>query len=320
MTLVGPRTFASVALLALAMSAGCSHDAPEEVESETVVPVEAEPARIGDIRAMVHATGTVTPAPGAELLVVAPEAARIAELPKAEGDRVAAGDLLVRFEVPSTGAEVARQQAEITRAQAQIANARAAQTRARDLFERGVAARKEVEDADRDLTDAEAALAQGRAGLAAAQSAVDRVTVRAPFAGVVAKRFHNPGDVVEAATSDPVLRLVDPRRLEVVASISVGDVARVAMGAHAHLRGQEDAALKVASRPTAVDPATGAVPVRLSFTTSGRGLAVGTPRASRDRGRGTHGRRARAGWRHRARGRRDGRVRRGRGQGRTPSR
>ena len=45
----------------------------------------------GAIRGIVHATGIVTPAPGAELMVVAPEAARIADLPHAGGDRVRRG-------------------------------------------------------------------------------------------------------------------------------------------------------------------------------------------------------------------------------------
>ena len=41
-----------------------------------------------------------------------------------------------------------------------------------------------------------------------------RATVRATFDGVVAKRMHNPGDLVEATSGDPVLRIIDPRRLE----------------------------------------------------------------------------------------------------------
>ena len=242
-----------------------------------MVPVEAEPARRGDITGVVHATGTVTPAPGAELIVVAPEPARIAELPHAEGDRVAAGDLLVRFDIPAAGAEVSRQRGEIARAEAQIANTRAAQTRAKDLFERGIAARKEMEDADRDLAEAEALLAEAQAALAAADSVAARAVVRAPFAGVVARRLHNPGDVVEAAATDPVLRLIDPRRMEVVANVSLGDVMRVALGAPARLRNGSDLALRVVSRPLAVDAGTAAAPVRLTFAGPPPGLAFGTP-------------------------------------------
>lgn len=268
----------AVVLMMLAAGAwGCGHDTPEEVESEAVVPVETSPARVGDITAAVRVTGLVTPAPGAELIVVAPEAARIAELPRAEGDRVAAGDLLVRFDIPNAGADVARQRGEIARAQAQIANARAAQTRARDLFERGIAARKEMEDADRDLADADALLAEATGALTAAESVAARATVRAPFAGVIARRAHNVGDVVEASAADPVLRLIDPRRVEVVAQVSAGDAPRVNLGAHARLVGADGATLSVVSRPLAVDAATGAAPVRLAFTGPPAGLAFGTP-------------------------------------------
>ncbi len=265
-------------LLATLVLAACGGSAPpEEVESETVVPVKVEPAQTGDIQAVLHATGTVAPAPGAELIVIAPEAARIAEVPKAEGDTVGRGDILVRFDIPSTIAEVERQRAEVTRAQALVENRRAAQTRARELYERGIAARKEMEDADRDLADAMAAVAQAQAALAAAQTTVARATVRAPFAGVIARRMHNPGDVVEATASDPVLRLIDPRRLEVAAAVPISDVARVMVGAAARLTSGAEASLRVASRPAAVEPGTATVPVRLAFTSPTVPLPVGTP-------------------------------------------
>ncbi len=272
-------------LLAFAVSAslcgvaGCGRAAPEEVESETVVPVAVERAEAGSIRAVIHATGVVTPAPGAEYLVVAPQPARVVEMPKGEGDRVARGDLLVRFEIPSTSADAARQRAELTRARARVENAKAAQERAHDLFDRGVAARKEVEDADRELIDAQADLTGAEAALTAADVVAARATVVAAFDGIVAKRFHNPGDLVDATVTDPVLRIVDPRRLEVTASIPIADVQRTTIGATARLTGaasDSQPTLRVASRPAVVEPGTAAVPVRLTFVTPAA-LAVGTP-------------------------------------------
>ena len=108
----GPSWVAAGVLVVAAVLAGCARAAPEEVESETVVPVVTEPAQRGSIRAVIHATGTITPAPGADLIVIAPEAARIAEIPKAEGDRVRRGDLLVRFEIPSLTSEIATRRAD----------------------------------------------------------------------------------------------------------------------------------------------------------------------------------------------------------------
>lgn len=274
------RIFVILPIAALTLVFGCSKETEEEVESETVVSVKTAAAAVGDIRGVVHATGVVTPAAGADLVVVAPEGARIAEMPLAVGDRVRRGDLLVRFEIPNSTAEVQRQQAAVAGAQAAIDNGRTAQTRARELFERGVGARKEVEDANRALAEAEAALSQARASLGAAQTVAGRSTVRATFDGIVSKRLHNPGDVVEAASSDPVLRVIDPRRLEVVAAVPLADASRVEIGAPALLSSapasSPDVRLKVVSRPAEVEAGTGTIPVRLGFAVPGN-FAAGTP-------------------------------------------
>ena len=260
-------------------AAGCGKPATEEVETETVVPVTTEAAATGTIRAVIHATGDVNPAAGAELVVVAPEAARILEITKAEGDPVRRGDVLVRFEIPSLGAEVLSKGAEATGAQERLRLARENQTRLQDLFTRGVAARKEVEDATKDVADAEAALAQAQAGRSSAQQLAARATVTAAFNGVIAKRFHNPGDLVEAASSDPVLRVIDPTRLQVDASVPIADLSRIKVGASARVMVADDQPpipMKVASRPAAVEPGTASAPVRLTFL-SVSNLAAGSP-------------------------------------------
>ena len=260
-------------------SVACGAPATEEVATETVVPVTTEPAVMGSIRAVIHATGDVNPAAGAELIVVAPEPARITEIPKAEGDAVRRGDVLVRFDIPTLDAEVASKGAEATAAETRLRTARENATRLRDLFDRGVASRKEVEDADKEAADAQSALSQAQAGRNSAQQLASRTTVVATFNGVIAKRLHNPGDLVEAASSDPVLRVIDPSRLQVDASVPIPDLARIVVGAPARVVLSEDeppVAMKVASRPAAVEPGTASAPVRLTFV-SAPALAVGTP-------------------------------------------
>ena len=267
-----------LALLALLVAA-CGRETADEVESETVVPVTTAPAAIGSIRASISVTGTVTAAPGADQLVIAPQPSRIIDLPKADGDRVSAGDLLVRFEIPSLTSDVATRRAEVARARARLENARAAQTRAHDLFDRGIAARKEVEDADRELADAQAGVAEAGATLGAAETAAALATVRARFSGVVAKRYHNEGEVVEASATDPVIRIVDPGRLEVTAAVPITDVARIVVGAAGRMAkpgGEGELALTVVSRPAAVDPDTATVPIRMRFAASDV-APVGTP-------------------------------------------
>ena len=57
-----------------------------------------------------------------------------------------------------------------------------------------------------------------------------RTVVRARFPGIVAKRGHNPGDMVEASAADVILRVVDPAQLQVVAAVAIADVPRVEVG------------------------------------------------------------------------------------------
>jgi len=130
------------------------------------------------------------------------------------------------------------------------------------------------------MADAEAAVAQARASLASSEALANRAMVRASFDGVIARRLHNPGDLVEPTASDPVLRVVDPRRLEVVASVPVTDARRVELGAPANLAGtpanESIVDLKVVSGPAEVEPGTAAVPVRLRFT-GPADMPTGTP-------------------------------------------
>ena len=246
--------FRSPALfLLLALVGACSREQPREPRAEEqIVPVAARPAAIGNMRAVLHVSGVMTPAPGAEFIVTAPEPARVVEVTKNEGDVVASGELLVRFDIPSATGELARQRADLARAQAELENARVVQTRNRDLAQRGLIARREQEDADRAFIDAQSAVARAEATLRAAEEAAARTMVLAPFAGIVTQRLHNPGDVVQGAATDPILRVVDPRRLEVAAMVPAGDLARVLPGASARLAGGADGKpvpLTVTGRP-----------------------------------------------------------------------
>src|SRR5205814_768746 len=114
------RSIGSALVVGTLAVGGCAKPATEEVETKTVIPVTTAPAEVGTIRAVIHATGDVNPALGAELIVVAPEAARIAEITKAEGDRVRRGEVLVRFEIPTLNAESLSKSAEATAAAARV--------------------------------------------------------------------------------------------------------------------------------------------------------------------------------------------------------
>ncbi len=189
------------------------------------------------------------------------------------------GELLVRFEIPSLDADAAARRSDLARGQAQLATARQNAARLSGLFQRGIAARKEVEDAQRDLVQAEATVTEARSATAAAGRLAGREVVRAPFDGVVIGRSHQVGDIVDPSGPEPLLRVIDPSRLQVEAAVPTGDLGRVAVGSPARVRGAAfpDEAARVVARPAAVDPATGTALALLAFDSPTRrpaGLAV----------------------------------------------
>jgi multidrug efflux pump subunit AcrA (membrane-fusion protein) len=253
------------AIVVIAVSASCGGGESEEIETSNVVAVTVAAAHRGPIEALVAATGRVTPRPGAAFDVVAPEAARVLEMPKGVGDRIQTGDLLVRFEIPSLEAGVTARESDLRRAEARQTNAEAALTRVRGLFERGIAARKEVEDTEKEMSDAEAAVAEAKSGLAAARALLARCTVRARFDGVVVARRADPGDLVDPSLPEPILRVIELRGIE------AGVPARI-VGPPSYP--PEDA--RVLAHPGAVDPVTSTATVRLAFVPD-TALPAGTP-------------------------------------------
>jgi RND family efflux transporter MFP subunit len=263
------RIFTITSLGAGLLAAGaCGTPAVEKVETTAAVPVTVEAARVDKLTSSITVAGTIVPAPGADWIVSAPGPARISEMPKNENDVVHQGDVLVRFEIPTLGADLEVKQAEVTQAMARLETAKAKVTRATALLAQGVGAAREVEDAKLEQSVAEGALAQAKTGIIAAQVMADRAVVRARFDGVVAKRWHNPGDLVDAATGDPILRIINPRELQIVASVPMSQLAHVVTGHAARIIGPgggDGVAAMVLNRPAQVDPASSTADVRLSF-------------------------------------------------------
>jgi RND family efflux transporter MFP subunit len=247
----------------------CRRAAPKETEAEPAIPVITEPVRLGTIRAKISATGVVGTLPGAAFAVVATQPARIADITKNVGDAVKSGEMLVRFEFPSLGAQTAVNESAVKAADLRVKQAQLAQGRIQMLVDKGAASRAELDDAGRELAVAEGELAAAKAALSVVQAQGGNTTIRAPFDGTVTERLHNPGDSVRADENDPILRLIDPKQVQVMVTLPVADTARFVVGATARAvaegHSQPDL-LRVATRPA---PEVGAktVDVTLAFDT-----------------------------------------------------
>ena len=262
-----------VVLLCLLASVGCqASPSSDSVVSTARVPVTTSAAVLGSVERLVQATATVVPAPGAELLVSAPAPARVGRMPFGEGERVGRGAVLVEFDVPAFDTEVAARRSDVQQARARLTLAESALSRVSLLFDKGIAARKEVETATRERSDAGSSVTQALAAQAAGADLAARRIVRAPFAGFVVRRWRNPGDLVDGVTTDPVVRLVDLQRLELDLQVPASEAGLVRPGQAVVVRAPSSSTSvsgRILGIPVQVDPNAGTFRVRASLTSGG---------------------------------------------------
>lgn len=256
-------------ITATALALASCRKAPEEVVDTTgPMFVRTETAMIDTIRATILVTGTVAPSPGADWTIVAPENGRVAELPKAEGDLVKVGDLLVRFDVPFIAADVTARQSELAQANARLQSAKANASRVAALYARGITAQREHDDARREQQEAEAAVTQALAAQQASDLNAASTVVKARFDGVVLQRWRNVGDQVTASSADPILRVIDATRLEVIGAVPAAQAAAIRPGNPVRIMNPIDGTTldgTVVAVPPAADANTPTVDVRVAL-------------------------------------------------------
>ncbi|GAB4196199.1 MAG: efflux RND transporter periplasmic adaptor subunit [Wenzhouxiangellaceae bacterium] len=143
--------------------------------------------------------------------------ARIDSVAVAAGDRVQAGDVLIRLDARQLQAQRQQRVDQRSAAQAERELARSEQQRAADLLQRGSGSQQAYDQASAGLRVAQARLDQAQRALEEAETALSYAVIEAPVSGVVIDRLAEPGDT--AAPGVPLLRLYDPQRLRVEAAV-----------------------------------------------------------------------------------------------------
>lgn len=184
------------------------------------VPVTVAQIRRDSIAVYLEADGRVVPTPDGAAHLTAPADAIVGAVRATFGQRVAAGTTLLILTAPDVEAQAAS-----LHSQALVAAANA--ERQRQLLAEGIAARRQVEE---ESAAADALAAQA----AAAASLRDRLHVRTPLTGVVSALSVNPGERVAAGQA--LADVVDPRRIQIVATIPAAQLADLRPGQGATLR------------------------------------------------------------------------------------
>src|SRR5690606_27710558 len=191
--------------------------AAEAPAAEKAIAVEAERVTVDTVLDDIRAVGTLGPD---EAVVIAPEiAGRIDRINFAEGDEVAAGDVLVELDATILRAELVKARSDLTLAEAN-------RERAMTLAQRGTGTL-------RARDEAVAAYQAAQANVTLAQAHLETASISAPFSGVVGLRAVSLGAYVVPGTRIVELSKIDPIKVDfrvpelVLSSLRAGQQIRV---------------------------------------------------------------------------------------------
>ena len=257
---------------------GAEEEEPKPAEVPTIV-AESAPVTRKTLVDELIVRGTITAVPNEDVKVSALVAGRVNAVTVAEGDSVRQGQVIAELDRQPLEDQRRQAAAAVDQAKAQVENARLNLQRNQGLFDRGIAAGKEVEDAKKELASAQAALEQASAGLSTAVRNIERAAVRAPIAGQIVKRMVSVGEQVDGTAAQPIAEIANLDRVELAANVPAEYLARLRVGQAATLTSDASAGRTfegtILAIAPAVDATTNAALARIRVANPGHALKVG---------------------------------------------
>ena len=214
------RTIAPSLALTLALS--CAWAAP--ALAATDAPLTTAPAQATGAAQAVSYDGVVEAV--RQTQIAAQVSGAVVELAVHAGDRVTAGQLLVRIDARTANQDAVASAAQVQAGRANLAVAQREFERQQQLHAKKYISAAALERAEGQLKAARAQVEAQSAQAGAARTGAGLHTVRAPYAGVVAEVPVQLGDM--AMPGRPLLTLYDPSALRITASVPQSALASLA--------------------------------------------------------------------------------------------
>ncbi len=186
------------------------------------VAVKAFELKPGELRVVVNATTTSTVKSETEVTLSAQRTGRVVKLPVKEGDVVKAGALIAQLDLTE---ESVQTESALAQSRATYEEAEKNLKRIEDLFNKGMVAQQDL-DASRRAYE----VAKSQYLAAAEDAGVKRnySVIKAPFDGVIAKKYTEVGELL--LPGKQIVTIVNPDRIYVLATIDEVDVGRLRLG------------------------------------------------------------------------------------------
>lgn len=186
------------------------------------IAVKAFELKPGELRVVVNATTTSTVKSETEVTLSAQRTGRVVRLPVKEGDVVKAGALIAQLDLTE---ESVQTESALSQSRATYEEAEKNLKRIEDLFNKGMVAQQDL-DASRRAYE----VAKSQYLAAAEDAGVKRnySVIKAPFDGVIAKKYTEVGELL--LPGKQIVTIVNPDRIYVLATIDEVDVGRLRLG------------------------------------------------------------------------------------------
>ena len=181
--------------------------------------VKAVELKPGELRVIVNATTTSTIKSETEVTLSAQRTGRVIKLPVKEGDPVKAEALIAKLDLSEEAVQAENVQAQ---SKATYVESETNLNRVRELFEKGMVAQQDLDAARRAY---EIARSQYEASAEDVKVKSDYSVIRAPFDGVIAKKYTEVGELL--LPGKQIVTIVNPDKIYVLATIDEVDVGRL---------------------------------------------------------------------------------------------
>jgi len=202
------RNTAATLALAASLGAGC----PATLLAADLTAVAARPGVSGASTAFDGVVEAVR-----QTIVAAQVPGAVVQLNVKVGDRVSAGQMLVRLDARAADQTAAAGDAQVQAARAALEVASKDFERQRQLFQKNYISQAALEQAESQFKSTQAQVNAQLAQAGAARTQTGFYVVRAPFAGVVSEVPVSLGDM--AMPGRPLVNLYDPAALRVTAAV-----------------------------------------------------------------------------------------------------
>jgi membrane fusion protein, multidrug efflux system len=182
------------------------------------VPISTTTATKGSIGVYINALGTVTPVYTAT--ITSRVDGQINSVNYREGQMVHKGDVLLQIDPRPYQAALTQGEGTLAHDQALLAEARIDFNRYQEAFNRNAIAKQQLDDQEQTVKQFEGSVKNDQGTVAAATTNVDYTTIRAPIDGRVGLRLVDPGNIVTAGSTTPLVVITQLQPITVIFSVA----------------------------------------------------------------------------------------------------